>query len=290
MAEALSASVQELSSAASQIMVAVEQINRGSQQQASATQQISAALSQIESSAGVVKKNAEIAKDRIQVFEGALTAGRTAIEGLVTGVRHALDETASSLERILGLETVSRRIGKIVDAIALVAVQTSMLAVSGAVEAARAGDSGRGFAVVSNDIRSLAREASESADRIKDTVQGIIDQIASVRRELEQTLSLSDAEIQRNQAILTALTEMNGEVAAVSQSNRGILQDADSMLAAYAEVAAGARQIAAAAEEASAASRQAATASAQQAQGAEDLAAAIEEIALLADALKQPNA
>ena len=57
------------------------------------------------------------------------------------------------------------------NAIALVVVQTSMLAVSGAVEAARAGESGRGFAVVSNDIRSLAREASENVERAKDTVR-----------------------------------------------------------------------------------------------------------------------
>ena len=290
MAEELSASVQELSSAASEIMAAVEQINRGSQQQASATQQISAALSQIETSASVARKNAEVANDRVQVLEAALKDGRIAIEGLVAGVRRALAETALSLELILSLETVSRRIGKIVDAIALVAAQTSMLAVSGAVEAARAGDFGRGFAVVSNDIRSLAREASESADRIKDTVQGIIDQIASVRRDLEQIVSLTDAEAQKNQAISVALAEMDGEVAALSASNRAILQDANAMFAAGAEVSAGARQIAAAAEEASAASRQAATASAQQARGAEDLAAAIEEIALLADELKQPNA
>ena len=57
-------------------------------------------------------------------------------------------------------------------------IQTSMLAVSGAVEAARAGEAGRGFAVVSNDIRALAREAAESVERIKDTIRGILDQIA----------------------------------------------------------------------------------------------------------------
>jgi len=72
-----------------------------------------------------------------------------------------------------------------------------MLAVSGSVEAARAGDSGRGFAVVSNDIRGLARETSDSVERVKDTVRGILDQIAALKRDLEQ--SVSAAEIEESQ-------------------------------------------------------------------------------------------
>lgn len=289
MAEELSASVQELSGASSQITAAVGQIDRGAQQQAAATQEISAALSQIERSADVARKNAETAGGRVQILETALREGRAAIENLAVGVRRALGETGSSLDLILSLETVTRRIGKIVDAIALTAVQTSMLAVSGAVEAARAGDSGRGFAVVSGDIRGLARETSESTDRIKDTVQGTIDLIAIIRRDLEQVIGLSEGEVQKTQAISVSLAELDGEVAGLSASNHAILQDAGAMLGAAAEIAVGARQIATAAEEASAAARQAATASAQQARGAEDLAAAIEEIALLADELKQPN-
>ena len=218
-----------------------------------------------------------------------LRENRTAIEGLVTGVESALRDTAASLELILGIETVGRRIDKTVDTIVLVAVQTSMLAVSGAVEAARTGDSGRGFAVVSHDIRNLAREASDSADRVKDTVRGIIDQVASVRRDLEQIITLADAEVERNRPLFDTLAKVDGEVAALGIANAAIVQRADAIRAAVGQTAAGARQIATAAAQASAASRQAATASSEQARGAEDLAAAIEEIASLADELKQPN-
>ena len=184
---------------------------------------------------------------------------------------------------------MGRRIDKIVDGIALIAVQTSMLAVSGAVEAARAGDSGRGFAVVSNDIRGLARDAGESAERIKDTVRGIMDQIASVRRDLEQTVTLTDAEMEKNTGIALALSAMDAEVGALNTANNAILRGAEVILVDLAAVVSGARQIAAAAEEASAASSQAASASAQQAKGAEDLAAAIEEIASLAEELRQSD-
>ncbi|HTB39601.1 MAG TPA: methyl-accepting chemotaxis protein, partial [Reyranella sp.] len=165
----------------------------------------------------------------------------------------------------------------------------TMLAVSGSVEAARAGESGRGFAVVSNDIRSLAREASDSADKIKETVGGILEQIASLRRDLEQIVDSVEIEVQNNQTVLATFDKVNREVAALGGANDAILQGAESILSAAVESAAGARQIATAAEEASAASRQASTASTEQARGAEDLAAAIEEIASLADALKQQN-
>jgi methyl-accepting chemotaxis protein len=289
MAEELSATIQELSSAAAQIMAAVTQINRGSQVQAAATRETSAALAQIERGAEVARNNAGQAIERARDLTRAAVEGRAAVERLGLGVGQALREAGASLEQIVGLETMSRRIDKIVDGIVLIAVQTSMLAVSGAVEAARAGDFGRGFAVVSNDIRGLARDAAESADRIKEMMRAIMEQIATVRRDLEQTIALIDAEVSKNVAIAEAFVTVEAEIATLSEANAAILRSAEGILGDLSASASGARQIAAAAEEASAASAQAATASAQQAKGAEDLAAAIEEIASLAEELKQPN-
>jgi methyl-accepting chemotaxis protein len=288
-AEELSATIQELSSAASQISTAVEQINRGSQQQAAAAQQTSAALAQIERSAGVAREQSRSADTRIASMEKALAKSRGSVEQLTTGFSDALEKTHGSLTMIIQLEAVGRKIEKIVESIALVNIQTNMLAVSGAVEAARAGDAGRGFALVSNDIRSLAREASESIERVKDTVRGILDQIALLRRDLEQIIAAAEIEVDNNRAVIKILENANEDVGSLGSANRAILQGAEAILVASVETAAAARQIAAAAEEASAASRQAATASAEQAQGADDLAAAIEEIASLSDELKKQN-
>jgi methyl-accepting chemotaxis protein len=287
--EQLSATIQELSSAAAQIMAAVEQINRGSQLQAAATQEASSALAQIEASASLARQNAGGANDQVKAVEMALEKSRAAVERLAAGVIAAVDSTRSSLSTIARLEIVGRKIEKIIDAIALVTVQTTMLAVSGSVEAARAGDAGRGFAVVSNDIRNLAREASESVDRVKESVRGILDQIGTLRRDLEQAISTAELEVQNSRTTLAVLEKLDADVLAMSTANKTILQGADAILGAAAQTAAGARQIAAAAEEAGAAGREAATASAQQARGAEDLAAAVEEIASLADELKQQN-
>jgi methyl-accepting chemotaxis protein len=288
-AEELSATIQELSSAASQISTAVEQINRGSQQQAAAAQQTSAALAQIEKSARVAQERGRVATDRVSTMAKSLAEGRKTVEGLIQGVGEALETTRASLETIVSLEGIGRKIEKIVDAITLVNIQTNMLAVSGAVEAARAGETGRGFAVVSNDIRSLAREASESVERIKDTVRGILDQIALLRRDLEQIISAGEIEVQNNRAVIKTLEDITSEFVVLGDANKAIQQGADAILVAAGETATAARQIAAAAEEASAASREAATASAEQARGADDLAAAVEEIASLSDELKKQN-
>jgi len=288
-AEELSATIQELSSAATQIMAAVEQINRGSQQQAAAAQQTSAALAQIERSAVVAQEKGKLANERVGTMEAALSDGLRAIEGLVAGVGDALGETRASLATIVQLEAIGRKIEKIIDSITLVTIQTSMLAVSGAVEAARAGDAGRGFSLVSNDIRSLSREASQSVEQVKDTVRGILDQMAIARRDLEQIIGASEQEVQANRSALKTLANVSGEIVELRKANEAILQGADAVLAGAGQTAAAARQIATAAEEASAASRQASTASAEQARGADDLAAAVEEIASLSDELKKQN-
>ena len=165
-----------------------------------------------------------------------------------------------------------------------------MLAVSGSVEAARAGESGRGFAIVSNDIRGLAREASANIERAKDTVRGVLEQIAVLKNDLEQMTASAELEVENNSAVSAVLTKLGDEVAEMRSANKSIVRGAAEILAAAAESATGARQVAAASEEASAAAREAATAATEQSRGAEDLAAAIEEIASLADELKRTDA
>ncbi len=289
-AEELSATIQELSGASQQITAAVSQINRGSQQQAAATQQTSAALAQIEKSARTAQANVNRTDERLLKMSAGLKESRLVVEKLVAGVGTGLEGTRASLATIGRLEIMGRQMDKIVNGISLVVVQTTMLAVSGSVEAARAGEAGRGFATVSGDIRGLAREASESAENIKETVGGILEQIASLRRDLEQIVSSVEVELQSNRSIATVFDKVDEDMAALGATNREIQQGADAILAASVESAAGARQIATAAEQASAASRQAATAASEQARGAEDLAAAVEEIASLADELRRDRA
>jgi len=188
-----------------------------------------------------------------------------------------------------GLEAVSRNVDKIVDGIGMVSVQTNMLAVSGSVEAARAGDLGKGFAVVSKDIRNLARDSGENAGHIKDTVRAIQDQIATVRKDLEQIVAAAEAENQRNTAVLANLGAVEADMAGIADGSQQILAGADAILSSLKEGARGVQQVAAAAEEAGSAAAEASAAAKQQARGAEELAAAIEEIASLAEDIQSRN-
>ena len=286
-AEQLSTAVQELSGSAAQIMTAVEQISRGGQQQASATQEASAALEQIERMARAAMENATKSLDRISRMGGILAEVRLTIGDLSAGVARALETTRRSLGLIAGLEGVSRSVDKIVDGIGMVSIQTNMLAVNGSVEAARAGDFGKGFAVVSKDIRTLARDSGENAGRIKDTVRAIQDQIGAVRRDLEQIIAAAETENQKNAAVLSSLGVVETDMNEIAASSQQIHAGAETILSSLKEAARGAQQVAAVAEEAGSASAQAAAAARQQARGAEDLAAAIEEIASLAEDLQR---
>jgi methyl-accepting chemotaxis protein len=285
-AEELSATVQELSGAASQILTAIDQISLGAQAQAAATQQSSAAMVQIEKAADTMRAAASQARDRIGTLSPKVTASKMTVAKLCDAVETAVKETLA-VNIVLGtLETSGQRIAKIVDGIALVAVQTNMLAVSGSVEAARAREFGRGFAVVSSDIRNLSRQSADNAGRAKDVALAIQGQLAAVRRDLELIASISQAEIRKNQVVVDRLAVVEEELKSLGEASVEILTASESILISVRHVLDGTQQISAASEEASGAAAQAATAAREQAQGAEDLAAAIEEIASLADELQ----
>lgn len=285
-AEELSATVQELSGAAGEILTAINQVSLGAQAQARATQQSTSAMAQIERAALVTRTAAAQALNRADALAPLLSANREAVSQLSRSMIEAVQLGEADIGLIASLETASRRIEKIVDRIALVAVQTNMLALSGSVEAARAGEAGRGFEVVSADIRKLARDSSENADRIKDVVRLIQDQIRAVHRDLEQIASASQAEMAKNQGIIDRFGLVDADMAAIRAGATEILAGTDTILTSVREVLVGTEQTAVAAEEASGAAAEAAVAAREQARGAEDLAAAIEDVASLADELQ----
>ena len=285
-AEELSAAVQEISAASSEIMTAIEQINRGSQQAAAAAAQSSAAITQIEKGAVMSQKRGTEAQSIGRAINELVVSSRTSIGELIQGVAKGMEETVKTGQLIATLEQVSRRIDKIVDAITTVSIQTNMLAVNGSIEAARAGEFGKGFMVVSTDIRNLARESAENAAQIKDVVKATQDQIVAVRRDLEQIAAAAAVEVQKNQEITSRLALVEQEMLIVQNGNEEILKGAEIILSAVQEAQKGTQQIAIAAEQSNRGSTEAATAARQQSRGAEELAAAVEEVASLADELQ----
>jgi methyl-accepting chemotaxis protein len=289
-AEQLSTTVQEVSGAAAQIMLAIDQISRGAQQQAAATQQASTSLDQIEKSAVTARENAATSLDRTTQMRDMLGEVRSTVVDLSTGVTRSLESSRASLRQLAGLAEISRKVDKIVDGISMVSIQTNLLAINGAIEAARAGEFGKGFAVVSKDVRTLAHDSAENAGQIKDIVGAIQDQIAAVRRDLEQVILAIDGENKKNDSILSSLGVIEADMSETAVGNEQILSGAEAILSSVKEAARGAQQVAAAAEEAGSAAAQAAASGKQQAGAADGLAAAIEEIASLAQDLQRRDA
>ena len=284
--EELSSAVQEINRSSAQIMTALGQIRKGAEVQSSASEESSAATNQIEKGLEIAQKRATASSEKVVAIRSLLGENKTAINGLVTGLSSSADASRASIKQMNDLELVSRRIDKIVEAISTVSIQTNMLAVNGAIEAARAGEFGKGFVVVATDIRNLAHDSSENADRIKDLVKGVQDQIGVVGRDLGEIVAAALSEVEKAKSTTADLVSIESDILVVEKGAQEILAASNEIASAIGQVKKGIEQISAAATEADKAATEAAGAAQQQAKGAEDLAAAIEEISSLADELQ----
>ena len=118
------------------------------------------------------------------------------------------------------MESMTRTIDKVIDTITTVSVKTSMLAVNGAVEAARAGEYGKGFAVVSADIQSLADEAAENVEQIKDLIKAIQDQTQNVKTDLTNVAESAYREVQKAKQTTEDIAGIAKDMAEVLSYNK----------------------------------------------------------------------
>jgi methyl-accepting chemotaxis protein len=278
--------VQEINRSGAQIMAALEQIRKGAEVQSSSSEESAAAVNQIEKGLEVAQKRATVSAEKVVAIKNLLADIKIAVDALITGISSSTNASRASIKQMKDLELVSRHIDKIVDAITTVSIQTNMLAVNGAIEAARAGEFGKGFVVVATDIRNLAHNSSENADRIKDLVKAVQDQIEVVGQDLDEIADAALSEVEKAKATTTDLMTIEIDITEVGKGADEILAVSNEIAAAVTQVKKGIEQISATAQEADKAATEAASAAKQQSQGAEELAAAIEEIASLADELQ----
>jgi methyl-accepting chemotaxis protein len=284
--EELSSAVQEINRSSAQIMTALGQIRKGAEVQSSASEESATATNQIEKGLEVAQKRATASAEKALAIKNLLAENKIAVNGLIAGLVSSTEASRASIKQMNDLELVSRRIDKIVEAISTVSIQTNMLAVNGAIEAARAGEFGKGFVVVATDIRNLAHDSSENADRIKDLVKAVQDQIGVVGRDLNEIVAAAVTEVEKAKTTTTDLVSIETDILVVEKGTQDILAASNEIASAIAQVKKGIDQISTAATEADKTATEAASAAQQQAKGAEDLSAAIEEISSLADELQ----
>lgn len=286
-AQELSATIQQSNAAAQQIMAAIEQVDSAAQQQSSAAQQSLAGAREIEETARRVLEQAGVAESGAKVAQTMLTENRDAVTNLITAIGTAADQNLEAAANIKTLQDRARKIDKIVDAIVNVTIQTNLLALNGAIEAARAGKHGKGFAVVAGDVRTLARESAEAADKIKTVVRDIQDQIITVARDVEAAGQSARNQVEEAKRSTSNLALAEKNMVTVYNGIQTIAGVANTALKLVEESTIAIGQIAKAAETMAATTATASTAAEENAQGMTELARAVEEIANTAEQLFQ---
>ena len=286
MAEELSATIEEASSASQQVARAIDQIKAAAEVQAKETGHGVEIVDRLGAAAKQIEGRATALLEQSKEITGFLGTNKTGVDELITNVNKAGADNMKGVENIRLLDEKTRKIEKIVEAIINVTIQTNMLAVSGSIEAARAGEHGRGFSVVAGDIRNLANESAENADKIKDMVRALGYQITKCAQDTELAARTALSEAERAKASTANLVKVEGDMTTVEKAMVDALNGATEALAAIEQAKKGIEQIGAASEEASKAVGEAASAGEEQAKGLQELSQAIEEISSLADEMQ----
>ncbi|MEQ8175408.1 MAG: methyl-accepting chemotaxis protein [Syntrophomonadaceae bacterium] len=288
-AEELSANIEEISSSATEIASVLVQMNEGTNTAANEAENAMTMMQQAESIRVNVADLAVEAGGLLNEITQLLSDGRALARDVWMGVQGRVKHYSTINSSVESLQAKIQQIDKIVGTINNVSIQTNMLAVNGFVEAATAGEHGRGFSVVAGDIRNLANESAENADKIKDLIQDIHSQMDKVVVEV----SLSE----------TASKKADETMYGTARYNTAVTQQVETITANRVKVAEGLNLIkdalekglaagTAASEEIGHGARQVAEASnvaAEQAKAIDEQAKAIEDIAAIADEMQQDS-
>ncbi len=260
-----------ISSAGQQLSASAEQMSKGSGEQANRSSQVAAAS--VEMSQTVV----DIARNTNSIASSAANTARIAKEGeqIVNQATKEVEEIArtveGSAESIRTLGERSHQIGEIVNVIDDIADQTNLLALNAAIEAARAGEQGRGFAVVADEVRKLAERTANSTSEIGGMINAIqkdvelaVTTMGAVAKKVDTGVDLSGKAGQSLRIIVASVDELLGMVQQIASAT-------DEMSATSEEINRDIEEIAAVSRETSASSEQTAQASGELAKLSNDL-------------------
>ncbi len=211
----------ELAGTSQQMAAASEEVSASIEEVASTTNQFSSALDMMNESAQSMGETADnISKQALQ--------GEDAIEDIVKQMNGLRDDTQHMSDDVTKLGTLSNEVGKIVDVISAIADQTNLLALNAAIEAARAGEHGRGFAVVADEVRKLAEQSSAATSEITSLINqiqgGISSTVSGMDHSTNQATHAMDSVDKSGQILRSILRAVEGIVGQVQEISAVIEQ------------------------------------------------------------------
>lgn len=209
----------ELAGTSEQMAAAAQEVSASIEEVASTTNQFSSALD-------MMNTNAQTMTTNVQGISIKSAHGATAIQDIVKEVNALQTNTAKLAKDISGLGNLSNQIGQIVNVIDEIAEQTNLLALNAAIEAARAGEHGRGFAVVADEVRRLAEQSANATTEITSLIAqiqgGIATAVTGMNDGAAQTARVSTSVDESGTILRDILTEVEDIVGAVQSISSGL--------------------------------------------------------------------
>ncbi len=229
--------VAQLSSSASEILAMTSQVASSSAETATAVSQTSTTVEEVKQTAHLSQQKAKFVSEAAQRASQASQAGKQAVDGVVAGMRHIQEQMATVAESIVRLSEQSQAVGEIIAAVNDLADQSNLLAVNAAIEAARAGEQGKSFAVVAQEVKSLADQSKQATTQVRAILGEIQKAVSGAVMATEQGSKAVDSGVRQSQEAGQAISVLAESIAESAQAATQIAASSQQQLVGMDQVA-----------------------------------------------------